>query len=47
MKSDPKLASNQLIFPDDATLAKLHPFVNLNEDEERQMNEAMQAVVGA
>jgi spermidine/putrescine transport system substrate-binding protein len=46
-KKDPKLASNQLIFPDDATLAKLHGYPNLNEDEERQMNEAMQAVVGA
>jgi spermidine/putrescine transport system substrate-binding protein len=46
-KSDPKLAENQLIFPSEETLAKLHPLVNLNEDEERQMNEAMQAVVGA
>ncbi len=46
-KSDAKLAENPLIFPDDATLAKLHPYVNLNEEEERQMNEAMQAVVGA
>jgi spermidine/putrescine transport system substrate-binding protein len=47
MKTDPKTASNELIFPSDATLAKLHPFVNLNEAEERRMNEAMQAVVGA
>jgi spermidine/putrescine transport system substrate-binding protein len=47
MKSDPKLAENQLIFPSDETLANLHPYVNLDEDEERQMNEAMQAVVGA
>jgi spermidine/putrescine transport system substrate-binding protein len=47
MKTDPKLASNQLIFPDDKTLAQLHPFVNLNEDDERRMNEAMQAVIGA
>lgn len=46
-KSDPKTAENPLIFPDEATLAQLHPYVNLNEDEERQMNEAMQAVVGA
>jgi spermidine/putrescine transport system substrate-binding protein len=46
-KTDPKLASNELIFPSDATLAQLHPFVNLNEAEERKMNEAMQAVVGA
>jgi spermidine/putrescine transport system substrate-binding protein len=47
MKKDPKLAENELIFPSDETLANLHPFVNLTEDEERQMNEAMQAVVGA
>jgi spermidine/putrescine transport system substrate-binding protein len=46
-KTDPDLANNQLIFPDDETLASLHPYVNLNEDEERQMNEAMQAVAGA
>ncbi len=47
LKIDPKLANNQLVFPDEATRAKLHPFPNLNEDEERQMNEAMQQVVGA
>jgi spermidine/putrescine transport system substrate-binding protein len=46
-KDDPKLAENQLVFPSDETLAKLHPFPTLSEDEERQMNEAMQAVVGA
>jgi spermidine/putrescine transport system substrate-binding protein len=46
-KQDPEIAKNQLIFPSEETLAQLHPYVNLNEDEERQMNEAMQAVVGA
>jgi spermidine/putrescine transport system substrate-binding protein len=46
-KSDPETAENQLIFPNEETLANLHPYVDLNEDEERQMNEAMQAVVGA
>ena len=46
-KTDPKLAQNPLVFPDEATLAKLHGYPNLNEDEERQMNEAMQAVAGA
>jgi spermidine/putrescine transport system substrate-binding protein len=46
-KTDPKTAENPLIFPDDQTLSQLHPFVDLKEDEERQMNEAMQAVVGA
>jgi len=46
-KTDPETAENQLIFPSDETLAQLHPYVDLTEDEERQMNEAMQAVVGA
>ena len=46
-KDDPELAENELIFPSEETLAKLHPYVNLDEAEERQMNEAMQAVVGA
>jgi len=45
--SDPELAENELIFPSDETLAKLHPYVNLDEAEEKRMNEAMQAVVGA
>ena len=46
-KQDPELAENELIFPSDETLANLHAYVNLDEDEERQMNEAMQTVVGA
>jgi spermidine/putrescine transport system substrate-binding protein len=46
-KSDPKIAESELVFPSEDTLANLHPYVNLEEDEERQMNEAMQAVVGA
>jgi spermidine/putrescine transport system substrate-binding protein len=46
-KSDPKLAENELIFPSDETLSRLHPFPNLTSEEERQMNEAMQEVVGA
>ena len=46
-ESDPEMADDPLMFPDEATLANLHPYVNLNEDEEKQMNEAMQAVVGA
>jgi spermidine/putrescine transport system substrate-binding protein len=44
---DPKLATNQLVFPSAATRAKLHPQVNLTADEQRQMNDAMQKVVGA
>jgi spermidine/putrescine transport system substrate-binding protein len=46
-KQDPKLAENELIFPSDETLSNLHPFVNLTEEEETQMNEAYQAVIGA
>ncbi len=46
-KIDPKLANNELIFPSDATRAKLHPYVTLTSSEERQMNDAMQKVIGA
>jgi spermidine/putrescine transport system substrate-binding protein len=46
-KMDPKLAENELIFPSEETLSNLYPFVTLNEEEERQMNEAYQAVIGA
>src|SRR3954464_13454460 len=46
-KIDPKLAANQLIFPSAETQAKIHPYVNLTPTEERQMNDAMQKVVGA
>src|SRR3954451_21542700 len=46
-KIDPKLAANQLIFPDATTRAKVHPYVTLTAAEERQMNEAMQKVIGA
>jgi spermidine/putrescine transport system substrate-binding protein len=46
-KIDPKLATNQLIFPNAATLAKVHPYVDLSASEERTMNDAMQKVIGA
>src|SRR4051794_40678138 len=46
-KRAPKLAENPLIFPDDETFSRLHPFPVLTPSEERQMTEAMQAVVGA
>src|SRR3954447_7999060 len=46
-KIDPKLAKNELIFPTAATKAKLNPYVDLTPSEERQMNDAMQKVVGA
>jgi spermidine/putrescine transport system substrate-binding protein len=46
-KIDPKLAANQLIFPSPETQAKIHPYVNLTATEEREMNDAMQKVIGA
>src|SRR3954467_4857744 len=46
-KIDPKLATNELIFPSAATRTKLHPYVTLTPAEERQMNDAMQKVIGA
>jgi spermidine/putrescine transport system substrate-binding protein len=46
-KIDPKLATNELIFPSPATRAKVHPYVDLTAAEERQMNDAMQKVVSA
>jgi spermidine/putrescine transport system substrate-binding protein len=46
-KIAPDLATNQLIFPDSSTRAKLHPQVTLTPAETRQMNDAMQKVIGA
>jgi spermidine/putrescine transport system substrate-binding protein len=46
-KIDPKLATNELIFPSPASRSKLHPYVTLTPAEERQMNDAMQKVIGA
>jgi spermidine/putrescine transport system substrate-binding protein len=46
-KIDPKLAKSELIFPTEASRAKLHPQVDLTASEQRQMNDAMQKVVGA
>jgi hypothetical protein len=39
--------NNQLVFPNPATRAKLHPYVTLTASEERQMNDAMTKVTGA
>ena len=36
LKGDPELADNELIFPPDDVLAQLHPYVTVNEDEERR-----------
>jgi spermidine/putrescine transport system substrate-binding protein len=46
-KRDRGLAANQLIFPDDQTLADAFIFRELKPDEERQLDEAFQKVIGA
>jgi spermidine/putrescine transport system substrate-binding protein len=46
-KRDPALAQNQLIFPDDRTLSNAFIFRELKPDEERQLDEAFQKVIGA
>jgi len=46
-KRDRALAENQLIFPDDETLEKAFIFRELKPDEERQLDEAFQKVIGA
>jgi spermidine/putrescine transport system substrate-binding protein len=46
-KIDPKLASSELIFPTASTRAKLQAQVDLTAAEQRQMNDAMQKVIGA
>lgn len=46
-KSDPKTASNPLIFPPDAIRKKLHPYPSLSPADERAMEDRMSQVVGA
>jgi spermidine/putrescine transport system substrate-binding protein len=46
-KTDKELAGNQLIFPDAAFLDNTHIFKGLAPDEERQLDEAFQQVLGA
>ena len=46
-KTDPKAAENTLIFPDDATLAKLHAYPSLGAAADREITAAMQKVTGA
>ena len=40
------LAENPLMFPDDATLAKVHIFMGLSEEEEAYMNDEFSKVTG-
>ena len=46
-KRDPALAENQLIFPDEETLSNSFVFRQLKPDEEGQLDEAFQKVIGA
>jgi spermidine/putrescine transport system substrate-binding protein len=46
-KRSPELARNQLIFPDEKTLSNAFIFRELKPDEERQLDEAFQKVIGA
>ena len=46
-KDDPDIANDTLIFPDEATLAQLHPYPNLTPEEEREADEAFAQVIGA
>ena len=42
-----ELASNPLVFPDEETKKRLALFPDLTVDEEQQMNERFEAVIGA
>jgi len=46
-KLDAELAENTLLFPDDATAARLKSWANLSEDVEAQFDEAFSAITGA
>jgi spermidine/putrescine transport system substrate-binding protein len=47
MKTEPELASNEMIFPPADVLARCSGYPNLSVEEEQQMNEAFEAVIGA
>jgi spermidine/putrescine transport system substrate-binding protein len=46
-KRDPAIAENQLIFPDEAFLENTFIFRGLDPEEEREVDEAFQQVIGA
>ncbi|CAN5859306.1 spermidine/putrescine ABC transporter substrate-binding protein [soil metagenome] len=46
-KIDPELAESALLFPDEATLDRLHAFANLPEDVEAEFDAAFSDIVGA
>lgn len=47
LKLDPEVANNQLIFPDEATQAKLHPHPSLSQADERELTAQFQTLTGA
>ena len=46
-KIDPKLAANQLIFPDEQTQSKLHASPSLSEADQRDLTAQYQTITGA
>jgi len=46
-KDDPKLAESQLIFPNEETLSRAKIFRDLKPEDEREVSEAFQKVIGA
>jgi spermidine/putrescine transport system substrate-binding protein len=46
-RSDPDIASNELIFPPDEVREKLHPYPTFSTRQEQEMYEAMAKVTGA
>jgi spermidine/putrescine transport system substrate-binding protein len=46
-KTDKALAENQLIFPDPAFLENTHIFRGLKPEEEQELDDAFQKVIGA
>ena len=46
-KSDPELAENPLIFPDKSDFDNLYIFRDLKPEEERELNDAFQKLIGA
>ena len=46
-KNDTELAENPLIFPDEAFLENTHIFRGLKPEEETELDDAFQKVIGA
>ena len=46
-ETDPELASNPLVFPDDETRKRLSGYPDLEVEEEEQMTKAFEGIIGA